>query len=57
MIQAPGRPKLESRPLGGQQPAQRRSVGALNSAPGRPKLNSRPLGGQQPAQRRSVGAT
>jgi hypothetical protein len=28
MIQAPGRPKLESRPLGGQRPAQRRSVGA-----------------------------
>jgi hypothetical protein len=28
MNPAPGRPKLDSRPLGGQRPAQRRSVGA-----------------------------
>jgi hypothetical protein len=39
---APGRPKLNSHPLGGQ-----RSEEAVNSAPGRPKLNSHPLGGQR----------
>ncbi|HMP09835.1 rRNA adenine dimethyltransferase family protein, partial [Hydrogenophaga sp.] len=43
-------------PLGGQRPAQRRSVGAADIAAGPPQGDVSPLGGQRPAQRRSVGA-
>src|SRR5690606_25703752 len=35
---APGRPKLNPHPPGGQRPAQRRSEGAMDSAPGRLRI-------------------
>jgi len=52
---AAGPTQGEMRPLGGQRPAQRRSVGA-DFAAGPPQGEMRPLGGQRAAQRRSVGA-
>ncbi len=53
---AAGPPQGEMSPLGGQRPAQRRSVGAEGFAAGPPQGETSPLGGQRPAQRRSVGA-
>jgi len=54
---AAGPPQGDVSPLGGQRPAQRRSVGAhSDNAAGPPQGDVSPLGGQRPAQRRSVGA-
>ncbi len=52
---AAGPPQGEICPLGGQRPAQWRSVGA-GFAAGPPQGEMRLLGGQRPAQRQSVGA-
>jgi 16S rRNA (adenine1518-N6/adenine1519-N6)-dimethyltransferase len=53
---AAGPPQGGINPLGGQRPAQRRSVGASDPGAGPPQAGVSPLGGQRPAQRRSVGA-
>jgi len=54
---AAGPPQGETYPLGGQRPAQRRSMGASCFAAGPPQGETHPLGGQRPAQRRSMGAS
>jgi 16S rRNA (adenine1518-N6/adenine1519-N6)-dimethyltransferase len=53
---AAGPPQGGINPLGGQRPAQRRSVGASDPGAGPPQAGVSPLGGQRPAQRWSVGA-
>ena len=51
-----GPPPAGVRPLGGQRPAQRQSVGASDPGAGPPQAGVNPLGGQRPAQPWSVGA-
>ena len=55
-MSAPGRPKRELLPLGGQRGGEAASVGAVMSAPGRPKRELLPLGGQRGGEAASVGA-
>jgi methionyl-tRNA formyltransferase len=57
LMSAAGPPQGANAPVGGSDPAQRRSVGAeVSNAAGPPQGANAPAGGSDPAQRRSVGA-
>ncbi|RYF76349.1 MAG: LysR family transcriptional regulator, partial [Comamonadaceae bacterium] len=55
LFASPGRPKMQSTPLGGSGPREAGELGGPVASPGRPKMQSAPLGGSGPREAGELG--